>query len=403
MTPTRLAVITTHPIQYHIPWYQSLERESDIDVKVFYGVCPDPDLQGVGFGIPFSWDIPMLNGYPWWVSRRSNAARLRNGLFYLWTRDLADALRRWEPDVALVSGWNSLYLFQAIGICRRFGVPIVVRGEVNGLKTRPPWMRQYHAALFRRFQAFLAIGQHNRNYYLEHGVTAEKLYDAPYFVDNSRFAQCADRERTRRHELRRRFAIPAHAYCALFVGKLIAKKRVIDLLQALALIHETQRSPLHVLVVGTGAERDSLSQYAAERALPVSFAGFLNQEEIGQAYAAADLIVLPSNASETWGLVVNEAMASGLPALVSDRVGCAADLTIPGETGYTFSMGNLRELRERLLQLAGSRDASRQMGRSAQQHVMENYSIERTTRGTVRAVCATAGSRSAGRATVRAP
>ena len=111
--------------------------------------------------------------------------------------------------------------------------------------------------------------------------------------------------------------------------------------------------------------------------LPVSFAGFLNQTEMPRAYAAADCLVLPSDYGETWGLVVNEAMACGLPAIVSDRVGCGPDLVMEGKTGFVFSFGDAESLAERMLRMATMPETERQaMGRLAQQHVLSHYSID---------------------------
>ena len=378
--------MATHPIQYHIPWYQALSATPEIEVQVFYGLIPEPSLQGSGFDVPFTWDIPMFDGYQWWVSAQSNAKRLKSGIFCLIARDLEQALTAWRPDVALTTGWNSLYLFQAIRACRKHHIPMIVRGEVNGLKKRSLLINRCHDFLFKQFAAFLAIGKQNRAYYRQHQVPSRSIYDAPYFVDNLRFSQSAAQERQQRSELRRKFEVEDNEYCVLFVGKIIEKKRLMDLLRAFQLARDELCTPTRALVVGSGSQMSAAREYVEHEELPVSFAGFLNQREIVQAYAVADLLVLPSDSTETWGLVVNEAMAAGLPALVSDRVGCASDLIIPGETGYTYAMGNIDELKRRLVQLTRSRNGSSEMGRNAQDHVLNHYSIERATRGTLEAV-----------------
>ena len=392
MRTVRLAIITTHPIQYHIPWYQALSGTPDVEVKVFYGVIPDPVLQGSGFDIPFTWDIPMFEGYHSWVSVRSNEKLLKGGVFFLVTRDLESALTKWRPDVALVTGWNSLFLFQAVWICRKHHIPIIVRGEVNGLKPRSRLIHRYHDYLFKRFDAFLAIGKQNHKYYLEHQVPSGSIYDAPYFIDNARFAHHAAQERQRRSQLRDKFGIGKDEYCLLFVGKIIEKKRIMDLLYSIERYHNDLHT-LRVLVVGSGKQMAATREYAERAGLPVSFLGFLNQGQIVQAYAVADLLVLPSDGRETWGLVVNEAMAAGLPALVSDQIGCAADLIIPGKTGYMYRMGNLEALGDKLVLLSRSPRRSSAMGRNAQKHVLDNYSVDRAVLGTLEAVGFATGER----------
>ena len=124
---------------------------------------------------------------------------------------------------------------------------------------------------------------------------------------------------------------------------------------------------------------------ATEHRLPVTFTGFLNQTEIPAAYAAADCLVLPSDHRETWGLVVNEAMACGLPAIVSDQVGCGPDLIEPGQTGAIFPSGNWEALAQTLVDLAADPDALRRQGENAHAKVAA-YSVEAATRGMLDAV-----------------
>ena len=124
----------------------------------------------------------------------------------------------------------------------------------------------------------------------------------------------------------------------------------------------------------------------AEHRLPVSFAGFLNQTEMPAAYVATDCLVLPSDYGETWGLVVNEAMACGKPALVSDRVGCGPDLITPGETGALFPFGDVPALAAQITALAANPPALVRMGQQARLRVMDGYSVQRAVSGVLDAV-----------------
>jgi glycosyltransferase involved in cell wall biosynthesis len=120
---------------------------------------------------------------------------------------------------------------------------------------------------------------------------------------------------------------------------------------------------------------------AAAHDLPVSFAGFLNQSAIASAYAASDCLVLPSDHGETWGLVVNEAMACGLPAVVSDLVGCREDLIIEGKTGLSYPCGDPGALAACLVRMAGDPEASRRMGEAGQQLVERAFTVEAAAAG----------------------
>jgi glycosyltransferase involved in cell wall biosynthesis len=142
---------------------------------------------------------------------------------------------------------------------------------------------------------------------------------------------------------------------------------------------------LHLLMVGDGELRDECEAYAREYSLPVTFAGFVNQGDMPGAYAAADCLILPSDHGETWGLVVNEAMACGLPAIVSDHVGCHPDLVIEGRTGHVFPCGDVEAMARLLRTLAGAPAGLQRMGEAARQHVQE-YSIAHLAEGTLAAL-----------------
>jgi glycosyltransferase involved in cell wall biosynthesis len=145
------------------------------------------------------------------------------------------------------------------------------------------------------------------------------------------------------------------------------------------------------LVVGDGRLRPALGTQATTQGLPLRFTGFLNQTELPKAYAASDALVLPST-SESWGLVVNEAMASGLPAIVSDQVGCGPDLVLPGETGDVFACGATSELASILARLADSPQLLSKLGSQAQR-LIQRYSLAEATKGTIASLECVIGAR----------
>lgn len=374
--------VASHPIQYQAPWFRALALAPGIDFSVLFVQQPDAQQQGRGFGLPFTWDIPLLDGYRW---RPVPELRGRGGLHGFFTTRIAHPvrlLRDLDPDVLLLTGWHVWPLLQMLLVAWRAGVPVIMRGESNALRRRPSAVRLLHRLLLARCAAFLPIGRASRAFYRGYGF--HRLFDAPYFVDNARFAEAAGTALAHRAELRARWSIPAAAVCYCYAGKLEPKKRIVDLLQALR-IATGRDTRVHLLVVGTGELLPTARALVEEHALPVTFAGFLNQTEIPSAYVASDCLVLPSDYGETWGLVVNEAMACGRPAIVSDRVGCAADLVTDGVTGAVFPFGDVGALAERLVALA---DPARlqAMGEQARLRVRRDYSIERAVAGTLDAV-----------------
>jgi glycosyltransferase involved in cell wall biosynthesis len=389
MKEIRVAVVATHPIQYQIPWYQAIARHAGIDLIVYYALVPNSAQQGIGFGVPFEWDIPMFDGYRWSALENRRAKPELGRFFGSSTPQIRERLAEDRPDAVIVTGWNSLPLLQALRACEKLGIPRIVRGESNAMRKRPLPTRLAHRLLLSRFDAFLAIGKANRDFYLANGVKPQSIFWSRYFVDNERFARAAREVCSRRSELRQRWGIPEQATCFLFAGKLQQKKRIMDLLNAMLAV-QARNAAAHVLIVGTGQQMAEAQSLVRQNAIRASFAGFLNQTQMAEAYAASDCLVLPSDHGETWGLVVNEAMACGLPAIVSDRVGCGPDLVEDGVTGMIFPFGVVGALAETMHRLSANTTQLRQMGGRAKDRI-EKYSAESAAAGTVEAVTSVVG------------
>lgn len=388
----RLGIVASHPVQYQVPWYRALTAEPDMELTVYYALIPTPEQQGVGFGVDFAWDVPLLDGYRWTALQNSARAPSLDGFLASRTPSVGRVFERDRPDAVVVSGWQSLPFLQALRASEKLGIPCLVRGESSALRRRPWWTRAIHRRLLARFDACLAIGRANLRFYRENGVSPERLFLAPYFVDEVRFRDAADRLAPEREEIRRGWGLSPGDVCFLFAGKLIAKKRISDLVTASA-IASRSGSSARVLVVGDGEQATGARRLAERLRAPVAFAGFLNQTEISRAYVAADCLVLPSDYGETWGLVVNEAMVHGLPAIVSDRVGCGPDLVEDGVTGRVFPFGDVAALARAIVEIAEDGPGRREMGASARRRVSA-YSAESAVRGTLEAVRFAIGSSS---------
>jgi len=385
----RLGILETHPIQYKAPWFRLLSRRPELEVTVFYCMLPDAGQQGADFGVSFQWDQPLLEGYRHRVLRnraRTPSMSRFNGCD---TPDIRAVVRDEGFDAFLANGWVVRSCLQLLWACRRYGVPCLVRGESNLMRRRARWKGVLLRLLLRQYSAVLAIGAANREFYRALGVEESRLFFAPYGVDNEGFEVQAASLGARRQALREAWGIPRDAIAFLFCGKFVAKKRPRDVLDALRMhdLAARGRGPgrLHVLMAGDGPLRGECEAFAAQHRLPVTFAGFLNQTEVARAYVAADCLVLPSDAGETWGLVVNEAMACGRPAVVSDQVGCRADLVVPGRTGDVVPCGDCAALAAALTALAADPARLARMGEQAREHV-RGYSFDRLTEGTLAAV-----------------
>ncbi|MBS0201597.1 MAG: glycosyltransferase family 4 protein [Planctomycetes bacterium] len=358
----RVGFLTSHPIQYQIPVFRLLSQIPGLDFIVYFCEIPDARTQGAGFDVSFKWDIPLLDGYQYKVLKNIARTPSVTAFFGCDTPEISHVIREGNFDAFIVNGWVVKSCLQALWACRHTGVPCLVRGEANDMRPRAWWKRVLQSYLVQQYSACLYIGEANKSFYQQRGVQSERLFRVPYCVDNDRFANGAST--VTRTAARRRFCLRNDSTVFLFSGKLIPKKHPLELLTAVRSVVD-RASQLELLIVGDGELRSECESFVQQNQLPVRFAGFLNQTEMADAYRASDCLVLPSDHGETWGLVVNEAMACGLPAIVSDQVGCNVDLVTPNETGRVFQFGDWNQLGEILVECSRVPGALSLMGENA--------------------------------------
>ena len=383
----RLGILTSHPIQYYAPWFRHLAQR--MDINVFYAHRQNGAGQAAaGFGVEFDWDIPLLEGYPYrWLANvaRHPTIRTFNGLD---TPELYDIVRKDRFDAFLIFGWNRKSCWQAVRACRKEQIPVLMRGDSHLGTTRSLAKTAIKYLPYRwllpEIDAHLYVGKRNKDYLRHYGVREERLFFAPHFVDTDFFAGGAQQAKTsgKAAKLREEFGIPDDAFVFLFVGKLITKKRPFDFVSACQKVLASQGVPdIHGLIVGDGALRESLEARARPQGDRIHFAGFRNQTQMPELYQLANALVLPSDGDETWGLVVNEAAACGIPAVVSDVVGCAPDLIDEGRTGYTFLVADVNRLAQQLVAMKSLCERAPQMVNRSLAEKAERYSMNIATEG----------------------
>ncbi len=352
----KLAIITSHPIQYNAPLFKLLTQRGNIKIKVFYtwgkkSIEPKFDP---GFGKTIKWDIPLLDGYDYEFLENSSTKPGSSHFKGIINPDIIEKINEFEPTALLVYGWafNS-----HLKVLRHFSnrVPIFFRGDSTllndktGLKQRI--RKLFLSWVYGKIDYALYVGTNNKNYYKAFGLTEKQLVFAPHSVDSIRFSLNDDNTLAITNQLKQEIGLMEQDFVFLYAGKLEPVKNVSLLLNAFV---KTQfDSNVKLVIVGNGPlENDIKNQFGSSS--NICFLPFQNQQAMPAVYKMAHYYILPSK-SETWGLAVNEAMACGVPAIVSTKVGCAVDLIDNGRNGFVFESENELSLSETLKKAYESR------------------------------------------------
>lgn len=338
MSQKKLAIVVSHPIQYYAPLFAVLAKE--IELKVFYCHNPTPEEVGKdGFGKSFSWDIDLLKGYNYEFLEnvsKNPSVTAKDGCD---TPSIGTRLTAYGVTHVVVFGWYLKSHIQALKFCNRQGIPIAARGD-SQLDPSQHWVKRlvkklYYPFFLSRYDAFLSVGKRNKEYLQHFGVKSEKILFSPHAVDQDFWAV----EKVRHDKI-----------IFLWVAKFIPKKRPFDVIESfkLALNEVEGEEGIELHLIGTGELLEEAKRKAKE--VPsIKFFGFKNQTELKSMYANADALVLSSDYLETWGLVINEGFASGLPAIVSSAVGCSQNL-INADTGLIYPVGDVSKLKKCMIE-----------------------------------------------------
>jgi glycosyltransferase involved in cell wall biosynthesis len=372
----KLVIVTEIIAPYRIPVFNALAARREINLHVMFLAESDASLRQWRVykdEIKFPYEV-----LPSWRQRFGRYNVLLN-------RGVLSALNKIRPDAVSCGGYNYLASWESACWARVHGVPLLLWSESTALDKR----RRYPAVEFmkRRFlslcKAFVVPGRSAFEYLKDLGIPDERIFTAPNAVDIQLFAALADEARRKESQVRARLSLPLRYF--LCVGRLVRAKGVFELVEAYAQLNPEIRSKVGLVFVGDGADRSELIQLASRiTAGTIQFPGFVQREGLPEFYALADALILPTH-SDTWGLVVNEAMSCALPVIATSVAGCVADLVQDGWNGFIVPPRNPSQLAAAMVGLADDAGLRREMASRSRDRV-QAYSPEAWAEGLVRVV-----------------
>jgi 1,2-diacylglycerol 3-alpha-glucosyltransferase len=369
----RLVIITEIISPYRIPLFNALANRTELQLHVIFLAETDPLLREWNVyknEIRFSYEV-----------LRSWRKRIA-GTHLLLNRGVTRALGRADPTLILCGGYNYLASWQAQRWARRHNVPFLLWSESHArdMRSRRAAVELLKSEFFAQCTGFVVPGKAALEYLRTYKITEDWIFTAVNAVDNGFFAKNANFARQSAHELRSQLNLPDRYF--LFTGRLVKEKGIFELISAYARLNESLRDQIGLVFVGDGPCRHELQNHGASLSSKmVRFVGFVQREQLPMYYGLAEILVLPTY-TDTWGLVVNEAMACGLPILVTEVAGCAIDLVTENWNGKIVPGRDVEALAAAMQELAGDPAHSRWMGANSSTRI-QSYSPERWAEGVV--------------------
>lgn len=366
----RIAIVSTHPIQYNAPFFRALLERNQIDLKVFYTWSQVREkVEDSGFGMSIRWDIPFLEGYSYeFVLNRAKYPGNRS-FWGIKNPNLIKKIEEFQPDAVLVYGWN---FHSHLKVMRYFKkkIPVWFRGDSHLLDEHGDFkkvLRRFFLKwVYRYVDKAFYVGTHNKEYFLKHGLRESQLVYGPHAIENGRFfdSEVSQYEQKAR-EWRRELGYDEKDHVILFAGKFETKKNPVLLIRAIQKINSSTHHPIKLLLVGNGVLEEELKELAANDK-NIQLLPFQNQSKMPIVYRLGNVFCLPSQGpGETWGLAINEAMACHRPVIASDKVGAAIDMIKPAENGFVFKSNDTNGLKDKIMLILKDEKALKKMSTKA--------------------------------------
>ncbi len=329
----KIAIISSHPIQYNAPLFAFLAKDLRIDIKVFYtwGSAVLHEKYDPHFQKKIKWDIPLLDGYNYQFIKnisKTPGSHHFNGII---NPTLNHEIEIWGAEIVWVWGWAFNSHLKALRYFNGkkevwFRGDSTMLDEPKGISIKKLLRRIFLKWVYKKVDKAFYVGSHNKDYFTKHGLNEKQLIFAPHAIDSLRFSDLSGCFSDQAHQIRNELGISKKDHLVVFVGKFEPNKNLIEL------VHKFNNSELKLLLVGNGPEENKIREIAADN---IYFLPFQNQSMMPIIYRIGDALILNSK-SETWGLVINEAIACGVPVFATVKCGGSIDL-INQDNGIVFS------------------------------------------------------------------
>ena len=369
--------------------YKSLGPYHVARLRALAEICADLDVRLSCLELAGSTTV-----YPWIVEENDRSVEWET-LFQdrsfetipvreLWQR-LRPVLEQSSSDVVMVAGYSHEIMRKVRQWAGQNGVAaVVISSSTHRDHRRARWREWLKKQVIRKFDAALVAGSRAREYINSLGIPSDRVTLGSSVVDNTTVVREVGRYKGMEAKVREELRLPDRYFlCVTRLLKIKNLERTIRAFSDYRRLKPHEASVWDLVICGSGPEEEGLRKTAQSVGdNGIHFAGFVQQPRLFAYYAAASCLVLASY-SEPWGLVVNEAMAAGLPVLVSNACGCAPDLVLDGVNGWVCDPYDVKQLTEHMIKIASLGDKEREKMGQEGKRAVEDWGLERFTRGAI--------------------
>lgn len=391
MLKYNVAYVGATPAYYFVPFIKKLAKQPEINLVVHWlsdeavRDYHEKDLKTTMKAVD-----GLLEGYNYIVeSNLIGKTSYQNGFWGLNSVGPIKSILNKKYDIVIIHGWQYLTNILIIIACKISNTKLMLRGEtpLNQELNKSKWKLRIRKIIlkimFGMVDRFLYIGAENHDFYRYYGVPDNKLFFAPYCVDNDLIRRVILEKSEKRSEIENKYGLLPNRVNYIFVGKLQYKKRPVTLINAFKAIEKKDAVNAQLIIVGSG-DLEFEIQNLTKGVENIKTLGYKSQEDIFELLSISNVFILPSGDGETWGLVTNEAMNAGIPVILSDRIGSCRDLATD-LNGYKFGLDDELQLTRFMQELLTDPEKRKSMGKYSLE-LLKIYSPETVVGGIVNAI-----------------
>lgn len=371
----KVALITNIIAPYRIPCFNKVAELAPFDFDVYFLAENESNRDWRVYKERIKFNYKVLKGLHFTL-KNERFVHLNFGLSYY--------LSKRNYDVIVITGWDQLASYEAFLWAKIFGKKVAFFGEstLRDKRAKNKAFEKIKRFLVRNGDVFIPAGNAAAEYYKYLGAPEDRIFIAPFCADHEFFKNGYLRLKRCREDIRKKKGYPS--VVILYCGRMVWYKGVHYLLQAYNKLQK-ERNDIGLVLLGDGPEKKDYEDYVKKNNLKnVFFEGFIHQDDLPEYYIVSDIFVLPS-LSDTWGLVVNEAMAFGLSVISTYAVGATYDLVKDGINGFIVNPGNSDELYNALKKLCEDFELRKQMGIKSLE-IIKDYTPENWARAFINAI-----------------